>query len=392
MPGPIPLAAPLGFALGYAPRYHAAQHFLDMYDRLLPIGFIEPLKSPGPGYEIYQSFAAVGERASLAVGRAEWCFYILTAPTGSYATLSVLLSRPRAAVAVTVKRGTIVMASSSGRPFKLLADVFFDVGVLGPLPGPVQSIFQDWRWNVPGEVTTAGGEVIPGEIDTVYRLVEDPPFADPGIVVYQRDDALGGQDSMLNLHGKDRGLTIGQGEDPEVFRQRIRDLPDTVSPGAIRRNVGKLLMSIGRGIPWDLIETWEPTYQTAYDVQPGTPNIDTSLFVYDDPRPAYPFRNRWLDTNDIRGAFIIVVPNIGAIDDVGMAYDDTAMSAADLISADTLGTRALSVYDMPPTLAVPQGAYDGFDLAKQSVYAKLMGLIDDIKGGGVNASLEIRGQ
>lgn len=392
MPGPIPLAAPLGFALGSPPRYHYQQHFLDMYDRLLPVSFIEPLKSPGPGYEAYQSFAAVGERASLAVGRAELCFFIMTAPDGRFAAGKVQLSRPHALVAVTVKAGTIVMASESGRTFVVTADVPFPVGVAGPLDAPIQASMQDWRWNVPGQRVTARGEVIPGEIDTIVKLLEDPPYGDPEIIVYQVDDTSGGQDPMLNEHGADRGLTRSVGEPANVFRQRIRELPDTISPAAIRRNLTKLLGSIGRGIPWDLIETWSPSYQTCYDVPSLQPGIDTNLFVYDDPRPAYPFRNRYLDENDYRGAYIVVVPNIGTVDDCGMAYDDDAMDVAGLVSPDVLGTDGMPSYDVPATLAVPQGGYDGFDLAKQAIYQRLYNMLLEISGGGVYIALELRGQ
>lgn len=393
MPGPIPMAAPLAFQLGAPPDYFTSGHFLDMFDRLLPDSFLEPLKSPGPGYEVYQAFSKIGERMSLAVGRAEMAFYITTAPEGANTIVEVLLSRPQALVAVTVKAGTVHTASASGRSFTQLTDVFLDVGVLGPLPVNVQSVVQDWRWNLIGEVVTAGGEVLPGEIDTITNLIESPLFGDPNIVVYQQKTAYGGQDAALEQHGLDRNLPRWAGENAEAYRLRIRTLPDTVTPLAIVRALQRYLATIGVGIPFDFIETWDIDYQTAYDVTSADVGFDTSLFVYDDPRPAYPpFRNRWLGEEDYRGAFIVVVPNIGSVNDVGMAYDDVAINDADLVSPDTLGTRAMSAYDVTPSDPVPQGAYDGFDLAKQSVYAQLQSMLESIKGYGVLVAIEIRGQ
>jgi hypothetical protein len=34
------------------------QDFLDLLDRILPEGYLAPIKDPGPGYEILQAFAA----------------------------------------------------------------------------------------------------------------------------------------------------------------------------------------------------------------------------------------------------------------------------------------------------------------------------------------------
>src|SRR5262249_47510538 len=143
------------------------------------------------------------------------------------------------------------------------------------------------------------GEELPGEVDTVVALVEDPPFGDPSIQVAQVGDGACGQAPMLEGLGHDRGIDRKPGEPIEQYRIRVRRLPDTVSPAAIRRMVDEYRPRYGAAA--DVIETFSLQYQSCYDGSPtpgpATPQgfYDPNLFVYDDPRPAYPFRNRWLD-------------------------------------------------------------------------------------------------
>jgi hypothetical protein len=119
-------------------------------------------------------------------------------------------------------------------------------------------------------------------------------------------------------------------------------------------------------------------------------NFNPNLFCFDDPRSAAPFRNRWLDETDYRGAFIVVMSSLPAITDVGFAYDDTASGTFGLPTAT--GTRALGAYDLTSAFTVVGvGGYDGFDLARQAVYKGVWDTMQAIKAVGISAAVELEG-
>lgn len=374
---------------------YSSADFLALFDRLFPESYLEPLKSPGPGYELYQAAAQVGARVSLAADRVDQCAYIFTAPTGSFATVNVLFSRQvNTAGDVTVKAGTVVVTSKGDRRFATTADAVFSGGALGPISAPARAVAMGYEYNVRGQRTAADGEILPGEIDTVLELFEDPVFGDPTIVVSQVDDATGGAPAALGQHGFDRGLPQRPGEDPEAYRARIRRLPDVVTPAAIRRAIDAVFLRYG--VVPTLIETWEPTYQTCWDA-PTQPvgELDPDLFVYDDPRPNPPFRNRWLDEVDFRAAFIVVVPALLPLQDYGFCYDDPGTQPGDFNQdvGSVHGMRAASAYDVADTFTIElQPCYDGPDLQLQAVYLGLFELLQEIKAAGVSAVVELEGQ
>jgi hypothetical protein len=131
-----------------------------------------------------------------------------------------------------------------------------------------------------------------------------------------------------------------------AYRYRLRNLPDTVSPGAIVRLCDAYLDQFG--IEYEFVEVWQLDYQTCWDAPSpnvGTPSYAASLptspvyydnlFVYDDPvgtRAAWPnpqFRNRWLDEVEYRGAFIVVV------DPLDPVYDGTPAGNAAVLGLYT---------------------------------------------------------
>lgn len=398
------LGQPLAFGLtgGLPPwvLYLDNNYFLTLINRLLPPEYLDPLRTIGPGYEIYQAQAQIGYRVSVAIANYDAASYISTAPDGGYAQAPIQFSRPTSAAgAVTVKAGTIVQTSVYGRQFSLVADVAFGASDLAQ-SGIAQATFPGEQWNALGPYVTAGGESVPGQIDTVVFWAMDPPYGDPTITMSQLADAVGGQSSVLNMHGADRGLPRQSGEYTAVYRNRIQSLPDTISPDAINRYLSATLSPLFA--QYEFIETFEPTFQTAFDCpspNSGTPtyqavippNLNTNLFVYDDPRPPTPFNDRWLSIDDFRAAIIVTVPNLPAMTDVGLAYDDTAMSPGDLLT--TIGYRSVGAYDIPSSYtASSPGGYDGFDLAKQAVYVGLYNSLVLITAGGVNVDVELQGQ
>ena len=381
------------------------QHFLDMFDRLYPQNYIGAMKlKAGPGYEVFQSYGNVGQRLSLANVRLECGNFILSASGGTFATVSLHLFRGSGGPAVTIKAGTVFSTSTQNRQFVLLRDVTFGNGDVGPFAAAAQAVLPGWEWNVRGERTTAGGELLPGNIDTIVTTLQADPatglltFIDPTIQVSQPTDAGGGAAPMLDQLGEDRGLPRLPGEPDSYYRARIRTLPDTVSPDAINRQIRAALAPYGASSQYEFVETFNLSYQTCYDAPSapiaGSP-FDPNLFTYDDPRPTIPFRNRYMDENEYRGCFITVLPNLPCLQDVGFAYDDIANNPSEFVSPGGVGRRATDAYDVPssadPTLIL-QGGYDGFDLPKQVVYKGIFDLLQRIKPAGVAAPVELLGQ
>lgn len=377
---------------------YTQQDLLDLLERVLSAEYLVPLQDPGPGYEILQAFAAMYARVSQANETAGQDAQFLTANSGAKATGTVRLSRPSPhpdGISVTVKAGSVLTTSLGGRDFVTVEDVVFAPADLGPKTVDIEAVSVGYDWNVPGEVTTAAGELLAGDIDTVKVLLEDPDYGDVTIEVYQIAPTTGGKDAALDGLGADRGLPRLVGEPDDAYRARVRALPDTISPAALKRAIESLLSPYGGS--YDFIETFEVTYQTCWDAPnmtfPGSP-YNPNLFVFDDPAPAYPFQNRWMDENDYRGGVIVVVEPVQPLADAGMVYDDTAMNAAALVSTISGGSRALGAYDVPGTVGFGylQGFYDGIDIPLQALYKGIFDTLQSIKPAGVSVALELRGQ
>jgi len=372
------------------------QDFLDLFERLLPAHYLEPLKKPGPGYELLQAFAQMFSRLSLAVERLGCGSFILTASGGAFATGTVELYRPTPnieGITVVVKAGTKVKSSRSGRAYFTTADVTFLPGDLGPFLVGVRAEAQGYEYNEPGIVVAFDGTLLEGEIDTIDTLVEDPDLGDLSIRVRHPVPTEGGVDAYLDLHGIDRGIPRGPSEDDTTYRGRIRALPDNISPDAVDRAMQQLLLPYGQ--TYQFIETWDVSYQTCWDAPPDPiagSNYDPNLFCFDDPRTQVQFRNRWMDVNEMRGAIVVVVPAFGPVQDVGMAYDDTAVNATAL--TNPLGLRAVGAWDVPASLAfgVLQGCWDGYDLVRASTMKTVYDTLQRIKAAGVAAALELQGE
>lgn len=386
-----------------------AQHFLDQLEDLFPEDWWGPMKAnPDAGYELFQTFAAIAARCSLAVNRFEVGALAIFATGGTLAQAPVAFSRPSSSAgAVTVRAGTVVSTSKGDRRFVLFNDVVFGALDVGPLDAVVTAVATGWEWNVPGPVTRSSGEVLEGEIDAIVRPRYDPPYGDPTIYVAQTGDVIVlGSAPMLDGLADDRGLRRDAGESDASLSLRVRTLPDTVSPGAIRRMLSALLDPLN--LPWDFIETFEHRYQECYDAPslnagtptyqatpPTSPDFDTNLFCYDDPRNIDPFRNRWMDMNEYRGAFIVVLHQDITLHDVGMAYDDPGMSWSVFHPVGGPSTthpwRATPAYDAPSDPTYPlvyAPCFDGFDLMRSAVYAAVANHLEQIRAGGVTAVVE----
>mgnify|MGYP006921309179 CR=1 FL=1 len=400
---------------------HDETYFLTLFERIMAPGWLAPLKeneAQGSGYELLRAFARVGARMSTAFANLETGAQEIFAAGPSKALGVVEFSRPDAtAGAVRVLAGTLVATSKGGRTYRTLTDAVFGGSDVGPVGVAAEAIDYGWQYNVKGRVITPSAITLPGEIDTIVSMRQADAagvadFIDATFTVAQILDFAGGAAPMLDGLGEDRGVYRGPGESDETYRHRILSLPDTVSPGAFRRFLDGVFDYYE--LTYDFVETWQRDYQTCFDYpsdQVGTPTYlagplpanlvaDKDLFVYDWPllgALSVPISNRWLDSVEMRGAVIIGVPNLPALSDVGMAYDDTAVTVADRTTqvGQVLGSRGTGAFDVPyqlPEYLGLQGGYDGFDLQKQGFYLSLLANLNAIKAAGVAVLLELRGE
>lgn len=364
--------------------------FLALFERLFPAEYMEAMKAgAGPGWELFQAFAAIGQRCSEAAVSADRGLYFSTAPGGAKSSGNVEFYRATAtAGAGAVKRGTIVQARG-GRDFLVLEDAVFGGADLGPVEVPVEAVAEGEEWNVPGQVITAAGEALPGDIDTVRVWMQDPVHWDPSVQVRNVQPTTGGTTAMVDALAYDRGLLRYTGEPTDKFRLRVRRLPDNGSPGALDRMLHAALDPLG--ITFDLIEPWEASFQGCYfgdgdspGAVPSTYGFDPNLFCYNDPRPLVPLNNRYLDENTHRGAVVLVMPILPAFLDRGIAYNDNDSDGWPQHQT-AHGWRAWSAYNVPASgnfHALVHGFYNGADYSLRSMYAQLYSAIVSAVAGG----------
>lgn len=370
---------------------------LAIADRVLPEDYLDGMKAVGPGYELLQAGAKVFARLSRAADNLDRGLYMISAAGGARATAPIELYRSSAtAGAFTQKAGSILRASRGGQQFLLAADVAFGALAL-TAAGTAIAIADGWEWNVPGPVTTARGEVLPGDIDTIDLPLQDPPYSDPTVLVRQTANATGGAGPMLDALANDRDVFREPNEGDPSLAVRARQIPDVVSPPAIIRQLDRVLGALG--ISYERVRWWEFQFQSCWDapdVALGDYAGAAQVFFYDDPRDPATFpdgwRNRW-DGAEAQGAVVIIIDNIAAAEDHGLVYDDPATT---LVGHQTdRGAYAPGAYDFPEegvgVIGALRPAYDGTDIAREKLLRRLYKLLEDITGG-VPFYLELRGQ
>lgn len=410
----VPVFPAAGAGLTCDQEAFGQQHFLDLYDRIFPLEWINPLKiNANAGYELLQAFAKIGERISLAVNRFECGLFIIYATGGTASEISLSFSRPSAAAgAVTILAGTRFSTSQNGRQFVLVEDVVFGGADLGPIAGIVRAVAVGYEFNVPGQVITTGSAItLPGDIDTIDAWVLDPAYGDTTLEFEQiAFPVVEGKCADLDALGANRGRVRVTGEIDGQYRLRIQSFPDVVSPAAMRRAVERKLAPARVPIPYDFCETFEHRYQEVYDapspnagtpsydggIPPTNPDYDNTTFVYDDPRPVttvFDFcRNRTMDEIEYRGAFVVVVPNNITLVDVGMAFDDPGTGPSDFLDSSTGVRRGTPAFDVPSgaddNITIMTACYDGFDFERAPLYAALNDELQAVKPAGVAAIIE----
>lgn len=372
---------------GYPIASNDQAHFLALMDRVLDPAWLDPLKRGGSGYELLQAFAKTFERISEATIRFAEGHSFSWAKGASYATGTVTFYRANYLKgAVTVKAGTVV-TSTGGRYFRTIDDASFGATDLVTQATNARAIFPGAQHNVLGPQTTPGGVLLVGEIDTIAVLLTDPPYGDPSIKVRQATDFTGGQSADLDLLGEQRNLPRVAGENDDAYRFRLRNLPDNITPAAVRRAVAGLLDQYGIG--FEFVETYDTDFQTAYD------DADGAVFVLDDPRDTYfPTTNLVPDDRELWATFYVVVRAFQPLEDWGGCLDDEdGDTPAGRTSPDTGGHSAIGAYDLADDPeGLPTMSLDGRDVTADALLGGIWDLLQSLKAAGITAGLMQEGR
>ncbi len=370
--------------------------FLDLIARNFPPSWLDGLENPGPGYEIIEMFAAIGERLDEAVDNLRQSLYVYLAPSGARATVTLSLTRSTTVNEVIVEEGSS-FKDSVGRVYATLAPITFSIGDDGPHEVTAQAVVPGYDYNQIGPYTTSGGEDVPGDISRRNYLVLTPPFGDTTIVASQVGEATGGVAGMLDLHAESLGSPRMLGESDTALRTRLRQTVRTTTPAAILLYLESVFTPLG--LKAYLIEPFEQGCLGVYDAPPGgLGEYPANLLAYDDFRvpggtPSPPgngvFWGRWFSSSEVRAAYVVVVPRLPAMLSTEFFLDDVvdSMDALD----NPLGQRALSMLDLPSTLIASTQAsvLDGSDEAAAGVYRGLLAGLRRISGAGIAPLIEL---
>lgn len=362
-------------------------YFLRVAEKSLDADYIAGLKAD-EGYEALQQQAKAFARASEAIVNTANGMLAAYAQGGSYANGTVEFYRTDyTAGAVTVKSGTVVQ-SNGGRYFIVISDAAFGSTDLGPKTAYVRSVFQDWQANVQGQITTPTGVTIPGEIDTIRNLVEEPPYGDPSIKVRQIQDLVGGRAPMLDLLARASGIRRVGAETDASLSYRLRNLPDNLTPASMNRNLKILLAPYG--VRWELVETFEPLVGAAYNMPDGHPGAEGFHYNNTDAR-YFPTTGVYVDSRDAWGAFYVVIGKIQPIQDYGGAYNDPANSADELISPVSGGRRAIAAYGLTDSATIGTAdiafCYGGPDAGIDALTDSVASMVSSTRAAGVAATI-----
>ncbi len=382
--GPVllPLA---GSAIACDPTLYDQAALLRVIDRSYPADYVFSIKSkPNGGYELLQAAAAVLARVSVAVGHLYCCAFLMSAEGGLPALGAVELYRADpGAGAITILPGTVV-ATVDGREFVLTSTATFGALALGPIQVSVRSVAVGHEYNVPGQVTTASGAVLPGAIDRIKKLVTAVPAIDPNMRVRQLAATSGGRDACLDGLAADLLIFRQGSEDDRTLRVRILETPDTVSPLALQRGADKILQAVGSAACLREVGTAKLP-GLFYDAGSSldSPQVPANNYAYDfdfSIRPQDRFK-LWLSSLEFRGFFLVGVPPI-VEPNRGLFYDGLSADAHPLRNAYDTSSSDLIGDD-------PDAYYDGVAVKGPAIYQALFEMLKSKHAGGVGFDLYV---
>jgi len=233
-------------------------------------------------------------------------------------------------------------------------------------------------------------------LDRAYTVASEPWGAGAGVVwtLLDFDRAglelvgvpkapAGGTDNMLWFLGDNRGLYRQANEPCEMFRDRIRGLPDTVSPAAIQRAVSRAFAPLG-------VEARACDHGTRdengnldlpgmfFDATPDELPTMVAAFDLYGPGDLYP-ENHWhvmYSWAESHGWFFIKVPASGD-GEFGLFFDEgpVVYDALDVSNGPYLGPGFDSLY------------YDGKPLLYEAAVAAAAAAAEAIKLHGVGVTV-----
>lgn len=349
-------------------------------ERSYPKSYLDGLRSsPNGGYEQMQAAAKLLERVSRGVAELYCCSILAFAHGPAFTTGVVEFFRlVDDEGAITIKAGSFVRASRSGRRFVVMTDVVFGPTDLGPVVVSVFGEEPDQTYDVQGVTITAGGESIPGEVDTIDATAAGSGF-DPNLQVRQLATFTGGRTPCLDGLGEDLLIPRIADESDDRYRLRIIQKPDTVSPLAIERGLELLLGALGlhaclREVGTDRLQGFFYDAGSSAD----SPQDPDNNYAYDmdfSLRPEDRFK-LYLNLAEFRGFMLIGVPPIPDLADFGMAYD--AGGSVPFPQQDAYDTTSLTQ---------PNVAYDGFSSLNASIYQAIYDMVNDKRAAGVGFDL-----
>ena len=175
----------------------------------------------------------------------------------------------------------------------------------------------------------------------------------------------GGRDPLLDMHAEERGAAPRQSfESDDLFRERIAELADVVSPNAIQRIVNRSLEPYGmEGLAIDAYNGFDGLF------------IDVDALDYYSPGDIYP-ENPWklyTTQSEAFGWFWIILPCLSD-GEFGTSYDDGPVK-----------------YLEPETIflgpAYEYGFFDGFPVDAEGVYASIYNAVDQARAAGIGFTM-----
>jgi hypothetical protein len=192
----------------------------------------------GDGGEILYEEAMVLARASLAVERLYRGLTAGTAPLGAYATGSVRMARTGSA-AGGLHAGSVI-ETVFGDAFALDETVYWTAGDTSDQLVAVTALQQSYQ-----------SDALVGT-PFMVRVPSPAPLWDTTLTIHAEAEFTGGSTPLLEEHALSKGLPAMSGESAAALRNRLRGLPDQVSPAAVLRVARQVILEATLHEAWQL--------------------------------------------------------------------------------------------------------------------------------------------
>ena len=223
-----------------------------------------------------------------------------------------------------------------------------------------------------GVTSTAGATVI--AIEQTAQLIAETGTAawrllswtDMGVSCTNEDVPVNGASPELDLIGDERNIGRASGEPDDSYRERIYQLPDTVSPNAIKRAANRVLSNYGISACLREVGAINQPFPGFFFDTPDSSGYNA--YYYDaDPvaRPQERYK-LYVDHVEMRAFFLLSVPR-GGLGEFGFGWDRGGMP----------------FFDAAPTLDF----YDGFPVQTAALMLATWQAVDQARAGGVEFDL-----